>query len=352
MKYLIYGILILTLMVVSSLKAVAMQDSSSNPSTDSKTEEKPVGHLNWKTRTFGGQQFWTDLRYAGGWRIQVNSETDHHRLLDPKNVRHAWGNQLHCQQLLDQKIANGEITQASGKVVILLHGLIRTKSSMQTMANYLMKNGDFTTVNFQYASTREKIGEHAAALKSVIDQLGPQVTEISFVCHSLGNIVVRRYLGNNTDEKTGQQGDMRIKRMVMIGPPNQGSRMARILKTSFLFQQIAGVSGMQLARQWEKLDPTLATPAFEFGIVAGGQETDKNFSNFILKGKDDFTVSLDEAKLAGAHDLLVRPLLHSTMMHQPEVMKATQLFLEKGFFESENSRNPIIETPKSSRSNR
>ncbi len=309
-------------------------------------DEESVGYLNWKTKTFGGQQFWTDLRHVGGWRIQVNSETEHHRMIDPKSVRHAWGNQLHCQQALDQKVADGAANQAAGKVIVLLHGLIRTKSSMQPLANYTAKNGDYTTINFQYASTRNQIGEHAAALKSVIDQLGPNVTEIYFVCHSLGNIVVRRYLGDNTDQASGQQGDARIRRMVMIGPPNQGSRMARILKTSFLFQQIAGASGMELGRTWNKLEPTLATPSFEFGIVAGGQETDKNYSNFILKGKDDFTVSLEEAKLVGASDLFVRPLLHSTMMHQSEVMQATLSFIEHGYFETAESKKPIKATGK------
>ena len=194
----------------------------------------------------------------------------------------------------------------------------------------------------QYASTRKPVGDHAAALKSVIDGLGPDVTEINFICHSLGNIVVRRYLGDNTDSATGRQGDPRIKRMVMIGPPNQGSRMARVLKASFLFKTIAGVSGGQLALTWDKLEPTLATPAFEFGIIAGGQKDEAKFSNFILKGKDDFTVSLEETKLIGAHDFLVRPLFHSTMAHNPITMSAALNFFQNGYFVSEQERNPLL----------
>ena len=209
------------------------------------------------------------------------------------------------------------------------------------LSDYLHKHGDFTPINFQYASTRQNIGEHAAALKSVVEGLGPHVTEINFVGHSLGNIVVRRYLGDNTDPQTGRQGDPRIKRMVMLGPPNQGSRMARILKTSFLFQTIAGVSGSELSQSWDKLEPTLATPAFEFGIIAGGQESREDFSNFVLKGKDDFTVSVEEAKLAGANDFLVRPLFHSTMMQEPEVLRASLNFLQNGWFVSRQTRSPL-----------
>lgn len=302
--------------------------------------DEPIGYKNWAIKTLGGNQFWTDVRYVGGWRVQQNSETGHFRLLDPKDVRQAWGNRAHCDQSLDQFIAQGTAGPLTGKVVIVLHGLIRTSDSMQPLADYL-EASDYRVVNFRYASTRKGLGDHAAALKSVIDGLGPTVTEIYFVGHSLGNLVVRRYLGDQTDPATGQQGDRRIKRMVMIGPPNQGSRMARLLKSSLLFNSIAGVSGAELSRKWDQVAPTLATPHFEFGIIAGGQADGAQLDNFILRGKDDFTVGLGEAKLVGAADLLVRPLLHSTMMRQPEVMEATLKFFQQGCFVSPQTRNPI-----------
>lgn len=304
-------------------------------------DDKPVGYFNLKTKTFGGQQFWTDVRYVGGWRIQNNSETKHFRLIDSKNVRHAWGNRLHCDQVLDQAIVDGKVKYCRGPMVIVLHGLIRTSKSMRQLADYLQENGGFETLNFEYASTRKKVGEHALALKSVIDGLGPEVTEIYLVGHSLGNLVVRRYLADNTDEQTGCQGDPRIKRAVMIGPPNQGSRMARLLKSSRLFQTFAGASGSQLSSTWEELAPTLATPKFEFGIIAGGQDSSGDLSNFVLNGKDDFTVSVEETKLEGARDFLVRPLFHSTMMNQPDVIQATFKFLKNGFFVSESDRVPL-----------
>jgi pimeloyl-ACP methyl ester carboxylesterase len=337
------------ILMVFCLLATALQSASAQQATFSEVQpemqrqptDEPVGYPNWKTPTLGGQQFWTDVRHAGGWRIQGNSETGHYRLLDPKDVRHAYGNRIHCDQTLDRLIVDGQAKQYSGKVVIVLHGLIRTKNSMQPMSDYLHQHGDFTSINFQYASTRKNVGYHAVALKSVMESLGPQVTEIDFIGHSLGNIVVRRYLGDNTDPQTGQQGDPRLKRMVMLAPPNQGSKMARILKTSLLFKTIAGVSGSELSQSWDKLEPTLAIPAFEFGIIAGGQENREDLSNFVLKGKDDFTVSVEETKLAGAHDFLVQPLLHSTMMHQPEVLQASLDFLQKGWFESQQTRSPL-----------
>ena len=317
-----------------------MNKSGNNQLGDVPENEQPQGFPNWKLKTLGGAQFWTDVQYAGNWRIQQNSETKHHRLLNQSNVRMAWGNRLHCDRKLDQAIAQGQTQLCSGKLVIVMHGLIRTNGSMATMAEFLKSQG-YSTINFQYASTRKSVGDHATALRSIIDNLGPEVKEIYFVGHSLGNIVVRRYLGDTQNQATGAQGDPRIKRIVMIDPPNQGSAMARFLKNSFLFDKIAGVSGAELSRGWDKLAPTLATPVVEFGIIAGGQASEKNLSNFMLQGPDDFTVSLEEAKLAGASDLLVRPLLHSTMMQKPLALEATFSFFKNGYFVSAQERNPI-----------
>lgn len=75
------------------------------------------------------------------------------------------------------------------------------------------------------------------------------------------------------------------------------------------------------------------------GNVAGGQQQGGyDLSNLILKGPDDYTVSLEEAKLVGASDVLVRPLLHGTMMVQPEVRQATLRFLQNGYFLSAAQR--------------
>lgn len=41
--------------------------------------------------TLGGLIFWNDLAESNGWRVQQNIITGHCRVLDPDNVRHAWG---------------------------------------------------------------------------------------------------------------------------------------------------------------------------------------------------------------------------------------------------------------------
>lgn len=296
-------------------------------------KEPDIGYLNFPTKTMGGKQFWTDYRNVGGWKIQRNSVTNHFRLIDSKYIRRAWGNRTHCNKQLDQRIRKGIVRRHQGKVVILLHGLVRTSSSMIPLAKHLKSRG-FSPILFTYASSRKSIGDHATALANVIQSLGPDVTEINFVGHSMGNIVVRRYLKDRTNLATGQQGDPRIGKFVMIGPPNQGSKMATIFSHSIAFQSIAGVGGVELGADWPELKKTLAIPNKPFGIIAGGQMNEGDWKNILLNGPDDFTVSLEEAKLEGATEVMVRPLFHSTMMHQKEVLQATENFLKNKSFQA------------------
>ena len=41
--------------------------------------------------TLGGHVFWTDLANVKGWRLQRNDITRHCRILDPDDIRRAWG---------------------------------------------------------------------------------------------------------------------------------------------------------------------------------------------------------------------------------------------------------------------
>lgn len=329
------------LLTLANSKSVSGQAKINRPAKRATSKEKAIGFLNLKTSTTGGQQFWTDYVYRGGWRIQKNSETGHFRLLDAKDIRHAWGNLKHCKDKLVDHIDAGRVTAEKGEVVILLHGLVRTSHSMKPLEVYLQGQG-FQTINFRYASSRHGIGTHAAALQSVIDHLDDAVTDIYFVGHSLGNIVVRRYFTDAPQTTVGVQGDARIRRMVMLGPPNQGSKVAKLMRHSLLFNAIAGISGKQLGARWEETERQLSTPPVEFAIIAGGQNDDRDWSNFVLEGKDDFTVSVDEAKLAGARDMAIWPLLHGTMMKQENVMHAVGRFFREGHLVAESLRKPVL----------
>ena len=56
--------------------------------------------------TMGGNIWWRDLARVDGWRIQQNSVTKHCRILDPYDVRRAWGSESGMENLFN-KIVNG-----------------------------------------------------------------------------------------------------------------------------------------------------------------------------------------------------------------------------------------------------
>ena len=338
MKVLMGRVVFLAITFAACL-GVEAQDSYPEIKTRSETES----NINWKLATLGGTQFWTDVRVEGGWRIQRNSLFGHFRLLDSSDVRRTWGTEEACTLALKSNFKSGVIKPYRGKVVILLHGLCRTWKSMNSLAEHLDSQG-YTVINFRYASSRQQVGEHARYLKRVIGELSPDVTEINFVGHSLGNIVVRHYVSDCNKSKVLDL-DSRINRMVMIGPPNQGSRMARLLKNSASFKLIAGASGAELSLGWEELSKNLATPEFEFGIIAGNYGDPNGLNNYLLHGENDFTVSKWETMLPGADDFLTKPLFHSTMMHQTKVLEATTQFLEKDYFISKDRKRPIESLP-------
>ena len=337
--------LLTVLLTCSNINAQVATENSTTPSAQNQVAgEATDSNYNWKLATLGGTQYWTDVRVVGGWRVQRNSYFGHFRLLNDSNVRQAWGKEEACDAELDKQILAGVVKPQTGRVVILLHGLMRTWKSMKPLAEHLDTQG-YETILFRYASSREQVAEHAKYLREVIEKLHPEVTEINFVGHSLGNIVVRHYVAD-CNQSSDIILDPRIKRMVMIGPPNQGSRMARILKNSTIFKLVAGASGAELSMGWDELSKNLATPEFEFGIIAGGYgDEEARMNNILLPGKDDFTVSRWETMLPGADDFLVRHLLHTTMMQQDVVYDATTQFFKNGYFISENERQPIDSLP-------
>ena len=333
---------------IAIVLALAFQGSAGllfGQSDQSNGKHEGVMPFNLKLKTRGGRQFWTDIVYLSDWRVQRNAVTGHHRLIDPKDVRQGWGTLEQCKLQLDGLVASGDIRPNAGKLVIILHGLMRSSHSMAPLADYLEENSDYQAINIEYASSRGVIARHANDLARLIRHLGPDVTEINFVAHSMGNIVIRHYLSDLMLQKEGM--DPRFHRMVMLGPPNHGSQFAHFLRNNPLFNAAAGVAGKQLGEKWEDLEPHLATPPFEFGIISGAQDETQKLNNFVLTGPDDFTVSLEETRLMGAKDWLVRPLLHSTMMKNKITLESTLRFIEEGYFISAKEMNPIEAQPES-----
>ena len=86
------------------------------------------------------------------------------------------------------------------------------------------------------------------------------------------------------------------------------------------------------------------TPKFEFGIIAGGKNGPKGY-NPMLQGDNDGVIGVETAKLDGARDLVVVPVLHSFIMDDAKVQEYVLRFMQHGCFVSEKERHPLAKRP-------
>lgn len=280
----------------------------------------PEQNPNIPLPTFGGMQLWEDLRVLSGWRVQHNVVAGHYRLLDDTDVRRAWGSEEACNAELDLARSEHALAPRSSHAVVLLHGLMRSKSMYRSLTTRLEAQG-YEVVSVNYPSTRRTIAEHGLQVETVLENL-EGITQVSFVTHSLGGIVMREVLGRGGAWKN----NLTPRRMVMMGPPNQGSVFAReVPKTGA--DKIIGASLDELRNIDLAVFPV---PTIEFGIIAGGKGEEGY--NPLIPGNDDGVVGVNETHLAGATDFLVVEGLHSYLPDNETAATAAIAFLAHGSF--------------------
>lgn len=318
------GTLILTSMAVVLAGFVPRPLAGQDVSLPS-IELPPMPTPNLPLKTAGGTQVWTDHRNVHQWRLQQNALTGHWRVLDPDDIRRAWGDQEACLAALDEATSALE-TPPAEHVVVLMHGLMRSKHSMRHIAKRIQAmEHEPEVVAYSYASTRFGIAEHAAALRETIEHL-PGQPRMSFVGHSMGNIVVRHAIHDWQTEGDRRGVLPRLESIVMLGPPNQGAAIARRLSAVGLFEFVTGAGGMELGPFWNALKDRLAEPPCPFAIIAGEVPTWVP-KNPLVDGASDLVVSVEEARLPGATEFHTVKHPHSFLMDQEDVQELTLKFL-------------------------
>ncbi|HEX6962526.1 MAG TPA: hypothetical protein VF175_11710 [Lacipirellula sp.] len=292
--------------------------------------------------TLGNAFVWSDEVWFHDWRIAKHSVIGHYRLLDPNNRRHAFGSFDTCLAKLHEIKQSQQFPPMPKHIVVVMHGLGAPPAYMEGLVDYLRENGNLAAINISYPSTMEDIDSYAASLDSVIRNL-EGVEEISFVAHSMGNIVIRRYLYNLERLQPEMRPPVKFKRMVMISPPNHGAELADQFADNRLVSLAAGKPLEQLApsRGWPELEAELATPEFEFGIIVGGKGDGEGYLGSI-PGDDDMLLSIETSKLAGATDYIQTGGIHQLMAKYKEVRAAAMNFLLHGYFTSPEARQPIV----------
>jgi triacylglycerol lipase len=214
--------------------------------------------------------------------------------------------------------------------VILLHGLCRSGRSMETMERALVQAG-YKVWNLDYPSrtaTIEKLAETVIG-PAVANCENDGASKINFVTHSLGGILVRQYLSNHSIPNLG--------RVVMLGPPNQGSEIVDKLGGWRLFKKINGPAGNELGTDKNSVPNKLGAANFPVGIIAGNRSINW-INSFLIPGVDDGKVSVERTKLVGMSDWIQIPATHPFIMKNQTAIAQTISFLRNGKFEQKATK--------------
>lgn len=211
---------------------------------------------------------------------------------------------------------------AADSCVVLLHGLWRSDGSMNKMERILDDSG-FQVRNIGYESTEQTVEELAReTIPRALDACG-DAEAVHFVTHSMGGILIRQFLEHN---EIGSLG-----RVVMLGPPNQGSEVVDTYERFSAFEWFGGPAGLQLGTGEASIPRALGPATFDVGIIAGTRSINPILSS-IIPEQDDGKVSVESTKVDGMKDHLELPVNHVFMMRDPEVIAQVVHYLDHGSF--------------------
>lgn len=206
--------------------------------------------------------------------------------------------------------------------VVLLHGLARGGRSMARLQGRIEDAG-FPTWCASYPSRHLPLPDLTAWLR---DRLRADLGErpVAAVTHSLGGVLARHL-----------HPDLDWQRVVMLAPPNQGSRVAAGLRDWALFRRGWGPAGQAVAApdDWPPVPPNTAIIAGTAGATLSNPPSLLVGALGLLRGVEhDGTVAVDEARVEGA-DFATVDASHTWIMNHPRAVELTLRFLRDGQLE-------------------
>jgi pimeloyl-ACP methyl ester carboxylesterase len=211
---------------------------------------------------------------------------------------------------------------AVGDRVVLLHGIARSPASMAPLAEALTEAG-YQVRNQNYPSRSGDL-EHLADIvwsdaAAFIEQPGGRT---HFVTHSMGGLLVRIVIARHRPHNLG--------RVVMLGPPSQGSEIADLLAGNPLYRWFFGPAGAELGTaQAARLQVLLGSVDYPLGIIAGDRAFDP-VGWLMINGPNDGRVAVARTTVAGAAAHLTLHVTHTFMMRDKRVLRQTIRFLRDG----------------------
>ena len=180
--------------------------------------------------------------------------------------------------------------------VVMLHGWGVRAFAMTELAVFLQRQG-YHVLNYDYPTSKRSIRDHAEIFLRLYrkEKLNGK---LYFVTHSMGGLVLRRALAAMTEDERN-----RISSIVMLGPPNRGSKLAYFSKIPFcrFFNKSLGdmIPGSR-----ELAIPVPADGLPPIGIIAGTRDGKVSYSSTALPNR----LTFDRISVNSSHPGLRDPL--------------------------------------------
>ena len=213
-------------------------------------------------------------------------------------------------------------------VVVLLHGLLRTSRSMSRLGEALERDGH-TVIVRGYPSQRLPIARNAEDIAvELANSFGDR--PLVFVTHSLGGVIARFIAG-----PLAERFELKVQGIVMLAPPNSGSRLAQRLGKLKLFQRLYGPAGQELRSAEQASFPS---PPVPIAVIAGTTARGMNPVGWLSRAigliaadePSDGTVLVEETRIDGMVDFATVAASHTFIMDHPEVHTMVRHFIREG----------------------
>jgi len=205
------------------------------------------------------------------------------------------------------------------EAVVYVHGLWMSGGESLLLRRRLSREFGMDVHPFRYATATSTMTEITSRLQSFVRNLQP--SRLHFVGHSLGGLVIYRFLERYPQQPPG--------RVVFLGTPSVASRAAVQAAHIRLVASAMGRSVQdELLRPRERRWKTDR----ELGIIAGTRPL--GVGQFLARFEEDCdgTIGVSETQLPGATDHITLPVSHLGMLVSARVARETGAFLQEGRF--------------------
>jgi pimeloyl-ACP methyl ester carboxylesterase len=206
-----------------------------------------------------------------------------------------------------------------GEAVVYVHGLWMSGGESLLLRRRLSREFGMDVHPFRYATASSTMTEITSRLQSFVR--GLEASRLHFVGHSLGGLVIYRFLERYPQQPPG--------RVVFLGTPSVASRAA--VQAAHI-RLVASAMGRSVQDELLRPRDRRWKTDRELGIIAGTRAL--GVGQFLARFEEDCdgTIGVSETQLPGATDHITLPVSHLGMLVSSRVAMETGAFLQDGRF--------------------